>query len=865
MASAEICRLLAPANTQISEQRALELINWKYPSWDALPALDVLRTQLDQAQAHSTALNTSLAASQDSVAELTSATRSALENHLHTAQELSLLRHSLADELAFLSDELVSTLGDAHGERGATLLEELEGMHRSLKELESVKGYVQVVQRALQLSESSINQLRKAPTTPLSPTSLSSYQSLQSFVSSVSQACSDVEDGGESQGDEPKLHLILFLEKIRDRTWIDIKGVLAAPLLEAAEKLKWPMRVDYISASPEDRKAFESAFLNILRLQSIGDKLHSSTNQKQKTQTLYPLQTLVHPIALRFKYHFDTSRGTNRVDKPEWYFTHILNVITEHRPFMDGILQLLIDSTEYKGINAWQTLTTLLLPLPTSKIQKTVPQILHHPSLLAHLVGEALAFDRGLREVGYEGGDGKVGDEGWEGVSEVVLGRKEWFDAWVEGEKRFAEDQYHEIISASDAWVIADDSSGDPDDDDGMGGSGIGDRELRSTNSARRVRALLEQVTDRYASLPSPLHKTHFLTTIQLPLLQTYHSRISSSLDAFETLSSAFVRAVPGAITMTGSFSGAGGEAGGKGDGRRLTGGVVGVERLVKGFVSARWVERGMEGWGDDLFFLELWNEINSHASLRARAHDNPLLPSPSPSPGGEGVEGTLLDVLVEEYRKLGERAEEMIVQQVYGEVESALRPHWVALGSPDPEAELSGIPIPPSLISPISILTSHLTFLHSTLPQSITTTLYRRISARLSQHILQRAVMFRGREKVTRERGWAIQREGELWVDTCQLALSSPSGVGGGGASGGAISRTRVEAPWRRLIQAGRIIGAEGERWKRVVEATVGSGGRKMLGDGEWEEEMMDVLGYCELSREEVGQVLRMRVDFEG
>lgn len=30
---------------------------------------------------------------------------------------------------------------------------------------------------------------------------------------------------------------------------------------------------------------------------------------------IYPLETLVQPIALRFKYHFEGTRGTNRVDK----------------------------------------------------------------------------------------------------------------------------------------------------------------------------------------------------------------------------------------------------------------------------------------------------------------------------------------------------------------------------------------------------------------------------------------------------------------------------------------------------------------------------------------------------------------------
>ena len=69
---------------------------------------------------------------------------------MHTAQELALLRHSLADELSFLSGELESALS-SNPEDGPTLLEELETLHRSLKELDSVKGYVQVIEHALKL------------------------------------------------------------------------------------------------------------------------------------------------------------------------------------------------------------------------------------------------------------------------------------------------------------------------------------------------------------------------------------------------------------------------------------------------------------------------------------------------------------------------------------------------------------------------------------------------------------------------------------------------------------------------------------------------------------------------------------------
>ena len=86
------------------------------------------------------------------------------------------------------------------------------------------------------------------------------------------------------------------------------------------------------------------------------------------------------------------------------------------------------------------------------------------------------------------------------------------------------------------------------------------------------------------------MQRTRFLITVQLPLLEQYHARISSSLDAFETLSSSFMRAVPGALADAGRT-----------DSRRLTSGVEGVQRLCKALVSAKYLAVAMEVWGEDL------------------------------------------------------------------------------------------------------------------------------------------------------------------------------------------------------------------------------------------------------------------------
>jgi hypothetical protein len=73
-----------------------------------------------------------------------------------------------------------------------------------------------------------------------------------------------------------------------------------------------------------------------------------------------------------------------------------------------------------------------------------MPSLLSRPSLLAHTIYQSLSFDAVLIEEGFvPSGTSTVGDrtgengmEKWAGVSEVILGKKEWFDAWLAGEKK---------------------------------------------------------------------------------------------------------------------------------------------------------------------------------------------------------------------------------------------------------------------------------------------------------------------------------------------------------------------------------------------------------------------------------------------
>ncbi|CCO26164.1 hypothetical protein BN14_00181 [Rhizoctonia solani AG-1 IB] len=227
----------------------------------------------------------------------------------------------------------------------------------------------------------------------------------------------------------------------------------------------------------------------------------------------------------------------------------------------------------------------------------------------------------------------------------------------MDAERHFTEHQYNEIIISPDAFAFSNDGNEDYQQTD-----------VRPTNSARRIKALLEQVTERYQPLPHYNQRARFLITVQVPILETYYGRISSSLDAFETLSSSFVRAVPGALA---------GQVGAGVDARKLTSGHEGLQRLLKAYASASAIKGAMQEWGDSIFFLELWTEINERSALRAKVDAHPSLPQTTPASVAEEVHGTLFDELISQYTSIVVRAEDMMVRHVCSEVEGELRGYF--------------------------------------------------------------------------------------------------------------------------------------------------------------------------------------------
>jgi len=166
MSSAQIKSLMQPPAYAESHSKAKATINSHFRSIDDLGDLEKLAQESQQRHEelartvrtyHHTLsfcnsqrnLVAQLSTSEAHVDEVLKETRQTVETHLNVAQELSLLRHSLNDELTDLTKDLASL--EYNEDREPLLLEDLDTLHRNLRELLSVKQYVQVIQRALQL------------------------------------------------------------------------------------------------------------------------------------------------------------------------------------------------------------------------------------------------------------------------------------------------------------------------------------------------------------------------------------------------------------------------------------------------------------------------------------------------------------------------------------------------------------------------------------------------------------------------------------------------------------------------------------------------------------------------------------------
>ncbi|KAI3626955.1 hypothetical protein GLX27_001380 [Malassezia furfur] len=602
-----------------------------------------------------------------------------------------------------------------------------------------------------------------------------------------------------------------------------------------------------------------------------------STSEQPGSDAYVPLTAatiLFQPILLRFRYHFDSDRSTNRLDKPEWFLRHMLALVQ-----MNSELFAPAPDAWYSGgqvaeltrlrrptspdqpfrkrhifaDTSAELLHNALYPL-RKKIHASMPLLAPEPALLAHSIFQYLTFDADLREMYCPAllvADGR----GAVRLADDVLGNDTWFKQWLDGERVFAQRRFDAVLESPTAWTLVqadtltneNDPSLDAVSDSARDADAAADA-LTTTLSACTLTNILAGITERYQPLHSLSQQCAFVIHVQRPLLSQFEVRLSRHMDAVETMSSVFSRAIPGEIGSLAASS--------NNDEVR---GTKGITRVAKALLSAEFVCHQLEEWSETSFFLDMNENIASldksstlyrlmmpsqsqdeldsaslilamkrgfqrgahvAANLRPLASSNSEEPETGTATTPDKQASGVWDKSRSQFQDISDRSKRALECLVVSEVLESLRPYiqrrWDREQTPEvstAEEEKQDEDVPQNLEIPskellpalakLSMLLSHLVKL---CPPRLLLPLYRQIAGSLSKAVIERVLMPNvrishqfapgqaRRFQLDVQQGWlhVVKELSELPQVTTRRARHEPTGLG-----------NNPESAWRLLIDA--------------------------------------------------------------
>ncbi|KUL90627.1 hypothetical protein ZTR_00127 [Talaromyces verruculosus] len=591
-----------------------------------------------------------------------------------------------------------------------------ESSMQKLQLLDIAKGYLSQLQEIESLSKNALEHVDSAPKSAIPP-----YKALRTISTSL-QAAQVAAEGAAP-------HLVDHAEQLANSVKQQLQDRLSGRLQKALDKLKWPSRELVLNDAFVQEWVTSVDLLLDLQEPDLKSYSESSSFRNEDVQVLLPLEVIMHPLELRFKYHFSGAKPTNRLDKPEYFLSHISDLISTYIGFVTAYLQPVLDrradlvgeGLRWHFLSATNAFITSLLPMVRRKIDTFLPQVETSPQLLSHFVHELMKFDDDLRQT-WNYLPNPYSTENWKGLASEILGQQNWFERWLRVEKEFALSRYKDIIDTPESGQIDYD--------------GVDANVTKPTSAAIRVNDLLETITDLYRPLSSFSQKLRFLIDIQITIFDQFHERLHSGLEAYLAMTSTIGRTVQG------------------GDQGNLEG-VSGLDRLCRIFGSAEYLEKKMQDWSDDVFFLDLWYELQNRVRRNQGDGKNVVGPmsvaevaqrtSQAVAETGQGrsSEGALFDETASAYRRLRLRSESIIVSTFSSEVQSSLRPYsrvsmWSSLSAPSASYPH---PLTSELTPTVRIISSDLSFLARVLGTAPLRRINRQVLLSLQNFILDNVV----------------------------------------------------------------------------------------------------------------------------
>ena len=178
----------------------------------------------------------------------------------------------------------------------------------SLRKLDVAEGYMDLLAEVEDLSSKARQNFHTSPQAALDP-----YLRLQILVNALKEAQPAAEDAAP--------HLVDHVDRTARTLWKQMTDAFGKDFEVTLKKMQWPGKDVTLEGRLEQE--WSDGVKKLLDLQA--PELKARDNQsaeiigKEDPLVLLPLEVMAKPLELRFKYHFEGERPTNRLDKvPEY-------------------------------------------------------------------------------------------------------------------------------------------------------------------------------------------------------------------------------------------------------------------------------------------------------------------------------------------------------------------------------------------------------------------------------------------------------------------------------------------------------------------------------------------------------------------
>ncbi|CAK4775184.1 unnamed protein product [Aphanomyces euteiches] len=293
----------------------------------------------------------------------------------------------------------------------------------------------------------------------------------------------------------------------------DMKSYHTNALDKILQELQWPQLISEVDFKEKsDRLAvFQETFTRLVQIQLSLASVSPDFGDSELSN-LWAMDRLLQPLLRRFHFHFEQDNKTNDISKPEWYLTHVLEILRGHARFFETYVVPALSAAQTKagGAGAMTLFIHGLLQSVRHKLRHTMPLLLLNKSLFCHTIDEVVAFEWALRnEFGYRAP--KMPNEKYRhALDEFAVNAKAselWHQVDLENTQNFISSYFQE---QNDAWdlILA------------------GNDDQKVTNAAYTIAATFDLLTRRFQILSDATHRYAYVANVVKPWLYQCHVAI---------------------------------------------------------------------------------------------------------------------------------------------------------------------------------------------------------------------------------------------------------------------------------------------------------------------------------------------------